>query len=193
MSTAELCATDTEKEQVRAYYGEGKSGKPFAVPARTLDLVESKVASAMPYSKSIGVEGTPQKFRDIWASIEAWGAQTKVGMLLSSNKVHTFNFPSLVPISLPDDGSGIQDIYADNGDGVHSHVKRSDIALVYAAKLPAGDKGYLTRTITFYDPRGELIFGVLAGEATGKGDPAAIAGFEKTWELIEGMPRACSK
>lgn len=187
--TLDFCPSDQEQRAVADYYTNKKPGKPMSAAARTLSMKELRVTANLPKGYAVGTEGSAQKFRDVWASIETWGERTSVMLVLAQNTVHTFAFPSLVPITQPDDGSGIQDVYADDGKGIHAHVARNDVKAIYAARLP-GKKGD-TRMVSFYDENGELILGVIASDS-GKGDPRAIAGFENTWKLIAGMSRACA-
>ncbi|MFC3053537.1 ChuX/HutX family heme-like substrate-binding protein [Kordiimonas pumila] len=184
----QFCATADEKALVTDFVTNKRPGKPLPVAARTLDILEGKVATSLPSDLTVGTLGSPEVFKKVWASVEAWGAETSVGLVFTENKVHTFVVPSLVPMTQPGDGP-LADLYADNGNGIHSHVDPTDVKAIYAAKLPAGD-GF-TRTLSFYDSKGGLIWALIAGEANGKGEKAAIDGFEETWKLIASMPQAC--
>lgn len=188
---SKFCATDAQKAQAYEFVTKTRPGKPLAVGARALNIIEGTFASGLVGSDlTVGTLGTAEKFREIWASVEKWGAKTKVGIYWSANNKHTFSFPSYVPMSLPDDGSGMQDIYADDGKGIHSHVVRDDVKGIFATRLIIGE--HATRTVTFYDSTGDLIWGIIASEANGKGEKAAIDGFEETWKLIASMPQICA-
>lgn len=191
---ARICANASETILVREFYTDKRPGVPLPVPARSLELSETIIASALPADQTIGAVATVEGVRTVWESIETWGADTDVSLVFAVNGSHTFNFPSKVPMTQPDDGSGFQDIYADNGDGVHGHLLRSQVSYIYAAKLPgAQTNNEKTRTVGFYDAEGGLVLGVYASIADGKGDPRAIANFDNSWHAIAALPRACQR
>ncbi len=188
---AGLCATTEEAAAVRAFYSETRPGAVLPIPGRKLNMVESKIASGLLADNAVGVEGTPERLAEIWRSVDAWGEETNVRLVLSIDGWHPFDFPSKTPVTQAKHNQGFYDVYADGGAGVHIHLKPEDVSLIYAADLPVAD-GSSTRSVNLYDTDGRLILGVYASKA-GKADfdEAAVTGFSATWDLIAGMPRAC--
>lgn len=99
--TKSVCADSFEKSMVREYYGRTRPGAPLPIPARLLGINELKIASALSPSQSIGTDITPEQLKIIWRSIEKWGSKTRVGLVFSINNLHTFNFPSTIPMIQP--------------------------------------------------------------------------------------------
>lgn len=184
-----VCASARDASRVREAY-EQRPGAPMPVPSRQLDLPEVQVTTGLPESNSIGVLTTPEMVKEIWSSIDAWGAETEVHLVFTMGGQHVLDFPSLVPMRQEDLDDGWLDIYADNGDGVHGHLWLAPIRSVHAVDIPAtGDKR--TRAVNFYTPDGNLAIGVYASMGSKPFDRAAVEGFAGTWRLIESMPRAC--
>jgi len=184
------CADSFDKTMTREFYRNSRPGVPMPIPARQFNVPETLIVSALPADQFVGTPGEPERVREIWHSIDAWGEDTPVRLVFAVDGAHTFNFPSLVPFTQPDDDSGFQDIYADGGAGVHGHLFRPLVKAVYAAQIPKGD-GTFTRTISFYNGDGGLILGVYASEPGKDANADAVAGFESTWALLETMPRIC--
>lgn len=192
-SASSLCASAAEAQRVRTYYATKRPGVPLPVASRFLDVPEAIVASALPHEQSVGTPGSPQTVAQIWRSIDAWGPQTAVKLVLTSGGKHAFAFPSLVPITQPDDDSGMLDVYADAGKGVHGHIQLAHVKAVYATDVPGTDPGKRTRAISLFAADGQLVLGVYASIAKeSDADPQAIAGFARTWSLIRSLPRSCS-
>jgi putative heme iron utilization protein len=188
------CATSAQSAAVVKYFTETRPGAPLPIPGRVLAVKEAIVASGLPRTQSWGIASTPDIFRRIWRSIDAWGARTQVALVFTGGGSHAWNFPSLVPITQPDRANGMYDMNADDGHGVHGHITMADVASAWAVELPRKDGP--TRAIVFYDKRGELILGVyasIAGAGPEKNDDKAIPGFEKTRDLIRSLPGICLK
>jgi putative heme iron utilization protein len=186
------CASQADTQRVRDYYTGYRPGVPLPVPSRFLDVPEMVIASGLPAEQSIGTPGSPRIVKDIWKSIDAWGEKTAVKLVLTSGGKHAYAFPSLVPITQPEDKSGYLDVYADGGKGVHAHIQVAHVKAVYATDIPGKEAARRTRAISFFGADGQLILGVYASIAAENADPAAVAGFAKTWELIRSLPRACA-
>lgn len=184
-----LCAGSEAKARI-AEAVTARRGAPPVIYARNLDLPEAMVMSGLPDRvKAYGVEATPERVKEIWASIDAWGEETFTHIVLTMGGDHVADFPSLVPITQPDDGSGFIDIYADGGDGVHGHIFLDFVKAVYAAEL-AGPDG-VTRTVSFYNKDGGLIAGMYPSIA-GKGfDQKAVDGFDRTVRKLKDYAPLC--
>lgn len=190
-SAHNVCASTEQSSNIRDYYAKSRPGVPLPVPSRFFNVTEFTVASALPAENSLGVTATPEITREIWRSIEAWGATTKVTLVVSPNSKHAFAFPSLVPMTQAGAKDGYMDVYADDGRGVHSHVQLDYVAAIYATDMPTGNPEFRTRGISFFGPNGDLILGVYPSIKEDAFDQKAVDGFGKTWDLIKGMPRLC--
>lgn len=191
-SAALPCASASHAPMVRDFYENQKPGRPLPVAGRHFNVAESVIASALPATQSIGTPGSAQVAQQIWKSIDQWGANTSVKLVLTSGGKHAYSFPSLVPITQPDTGEGWLDMYADGGKGVHAHINGPYLKAVFATDLPGPKEGERTQAISFYNQDGSLILGVYARVAGETFDQAAVDGFKKTWALIESMPRICA-
>lgn len=188
---ASMCASSIDAQRVRTYYSKFRPGVPLPVPGRFLDVPEVIIASGLPAGQSVGVAGTPGLAKEIWKSIDAWGPKTAVKLVLTSGGKHAFAFPSLVPITQADDGSGMLDVYADDGKGVHGHIQSARVKAIFATDVPGKEPEKRTRAISYFGEDGELILGVYASIAAETPDPKAIEGFGRTWALLKSMPQLC--
>lgn len=185
------CATEGQKAEVRSYYADQRPGVPLAVASRHFDYPELVIASGLPAEQSFGTAATPETTRKIWDSIDAWGAKTEVRLVLTPNSEHAFAFPSLVPVTQPDEGDGYLDVYADEGRGVHSHIQLDRVAAIFASDIPVDMSGKRTQAISLFGHDGDLILGVYATIRGEEYEGDAVAGFERTRDLIGSMPRIC--
>ncbi|PHR93675.1 MAG: hypothetical protein COA69_03305 [Robiginitomaculum sp.] len=184
------CATNAQAQAVQAHYLKVK-GAPLAVVGRMVNLPEVLVASGVPKKNRHSVQASAKISKEIWSSIDSWGAQTNIRMVYTMGGKHVLDFPSKVPISGPDLDDGWIDIYADNGDGVHGHLWLERIASIHAVDIPGVD-GVQTRTISFYGPDGQLVLGLYASITTKTFDKKAVDGFARTQALIASMPQLCN-
>ena len=187
----QLCADSYEKFLVRDWYRKYQPGAPLPIPSRELELVETKIASGLPPSQSIGVAASRERFEAIWQSIDTWGEDNRINIVITVDGYHAFNFPSKVPVTQATDHPVLYDAYADRGNGVHGHLNPDLMSMVFASKVPARD-GTSLRAVSFYDQDGDLIAGLYASEPGKPTNETVLAGFERTWNLIAGMPRACA-
>lgn len=185
------CATPEQKRNIRAYYDKTRPGVPLPVASRYFNLPEAVIASALPVEAAVGTAVTPEIADRVWKSIDAWGATTKVSLVLSPNSKNAFAFPSLVPITQDDSSDGYLDVYADGGKGVHSHIQIANIAAIYAHDMPNGDGKNRTRGISFFGPTGDLIIGVYASIKADPFDQKAVDGFARSWDLLKAMTPPC--
>lgn len=183
------CAADADRQKI-AETVSARPGVPTVIYARTMDARELTVVSGLPESAfAVGVEATPERVKEIWSSIDDWGAETSTHIVFTMGGDHVADFTSLVPITQPDDGSGFIDIYADNGDGVHGHVFLDLVKAVYAAELPG--PGGVTRMVSFYNEEGRLIFGVYPTIGAKPFDQRAVDGFDRTFEMLKSYAPLC--
>lgn len=185
------CASAEQAASVREYYDNKRPGVPLAVASRFFKVSEFTIASALPDDQSLGTLGSAKVTDAVWSSIDAWGATTRVKLVLSPDSQHAFAFPSLVPITQDDSSDGYLDVYADEGRGVHSHIQLAKVAAIYATDIPSDKSGFRTRAISLFGHSGNLILGIYASLKNEEPDTKAVEGFSKTWDLIKSMPRLC--
>lgn len=190
-----LCAGYFDKQVVRnAYFGwGGNPTAPMAIPSHTLRVVESKVTSSFNDRQAIGTPATEDRFKQVWQSIDTWGAEEKVSAVITVDGWHAFAFPVTVPMTRKvEHAAGFYDVFSADEKQVRGHINPDEVSLIYATHLPAGN-GTAQRAISFYGPGGDLIIGLYATEGNKVQNPKLIEGFNRTWELIKSMPRACAK
>lgn len=185
-----FCASKREAKKVLSYFSEN-AGAPLAIPARDLKFPELKIATALLGTNAVGISATPALVKQVWSSIDKWGAQSHVRLVFTMGGAHVMDFPSLVPITQPDMADGFIDVYADNGKGIHGHLWLTRVKQIVAVDLPGRDE-VRTRTVSFYDAQGKLIIGVYASITTKKPDTRSVAGFKESWSLIKSLPQLCS-
>jgi putative heme iron utilization protein len=190
--TAAYCASSSGPK-VSEFYEKRRPGVPLSVASRTLLLPELTVAASLPSSLATVAAADSALTKRVWESIDTWGNNTLVKLVLSSSNQHTFAFPSKVPIRQPDDGSGLMDVYADGGAGVHAHIKLDHVFAVAAVSLPGKTSDTRTEAVTFYNADGSLILGVYARIANQTFDRAALEGFARTQKLIQANASLCSR
>lgn len=186
---AGFCATEEQKSQIADAFA-AREGVPTMIYARNTGLPELTVASGLPASvKSYGAEATPDRVKEVWASIDSWGGEASTHVVFTMGGDHVADFPSLIPLTQPDDGSGFIDIYADNGDGVHGHVFLDLVKAIYAAELP-GPTG-VTRMVSLYNEDGSLIVAIYPSIGAKPFDQRAIDGFNRTFEQLKEYAPHC--
>ncbi len=186
----EACVSADVTTAVAAYY-KGHPGVTLNSAAQDLNIPELNVATAAPDSRRVAAKVTAEQVKDIWTSIDGWGAKTAVRLLFTMGGKQLMDFPSLVPTRQADLQDGWLDIYADDGAGVHGHLWLGRVDTVHAVDL-AGSDGERTRAISFYAPEGHLIMGVYASIAGEDFDSKAVKGFERTRKAIAALPQLCS-
>ncbi|MFC3052129.1 ChuX/HutX family heme-like substrate-binding protein [Kordiimonas pumila] len=186
---APLCATPEQSTKVADFYKKSP-GIPTSVAAQMLDMPEAQVVTALPAEQNHGVLTTPDMVKDVFTTIDGWGARTKLDLVYTMDGNHYFQFPSFTPMRQEDMFDGWVDAYADGGNGVHGHLWLSRIRSVHAVDMP-GEKGSRTRAISFYLPDGHLAMSIYASMPGGQNDKAALKGFAETSEFLRALPSAC--
>lgn len=185
------CATKVQTDAVRGYYAGPRAGAPLPVASRHFNMSEMAIASALLPENAVGAAMTPDRIKQLWRSIDAWGAQTQVKLVLAPQGNHSFAFPSQVPVAQPVDNDGFLDVYADGGRGVHAHLQLDRIASAFAIDLATNDPKFRTRGVSFFDADGALALGVYASIKTDPFDQKAVNGFASTWAMLASMPQIC--
>ncbi|MFC3053200.1 ChuX/HutX family heme-like substrate-binding protein [Kordiimonas pumila] len=174
-----LCPTTAQKTRIMQEVTD-YPGDPITIVARDLKVPEFTAVSSLPAKMAVGAWINGEQAQELWKSIDAWGKDTMVRLLFTPSSQHAFIVHDKVPVTQPNPEEGYLDVYADEGNGIHSHIQLNTIASIYASDLPTDDPKYRTRGINFYDQQGHSVIGVYASIKTYEPDPAAIAGFERT-------------
>jgi putative heme iron utilization protein len=186
------CAMTLQARNIQAYYEKLRPGVPPTVASRYFNLPEFTLTTGVKRTEAKVVRATPELVRRLWTSIDAWGAQTRVTMVFSPASKHGFEVASLVPIAKPNEGDGYLDAYSEEGKGVKAHIQVEEVAAIAAVDLPAAKEGFRTRGVTLMSSSGDVIVGVFASIKDAQFDERAVAGFNKTWQLMSEWPSACS-
>lgn len=189
---AAQCADTNQTRIIQHFYQDYRPGAPPPVPARYLRMDEFTVVSALPADQAYGVRSRPVFFRKFWESVDSWDDDAEVGVVVTVDGIHAWNFPSKVPQIWPSSDEWMIDLYADNGNGVHSHLIGSQVDSIWSMKLPTKEPGKFTRILALYNQEGQLIMGLYVSEGTKDFDPRALAGFKRTSKLLRTMPRICT-
>ncbi|MCL7715749.1 hemin-degrading factor [Stenotrophomonas mori] len=191
-AAADTCATTDDAKVIRNYYAQTRPGAPPPAVARLFRMEETRVVSALEPAQAYGVRSNRLFFDEVWKSVDAWGADTRVGIVFTSGGMHVWNFPSKVPQTQSTTTPIWYDMYADGGAGVHGHITPQEVDQIWALQIPTTDPDKFTRILGFYDREGALIVGLYVSEGVKDFDPKAVAGFERTRELLRTQPRLCA-
>ena len=177
---ADLCATDHEREQVRAFLEENPGAVPFSA-ARRLGLAEAKVASALPAEQAVSASGSA--FAEVWAALS--GVSEALFLITKGNNV--FEVMSGVSPGAPSTRSQYFNI--EYKEPVRGHLRPDEYAAIYAVDLGSGEGK--AQGVLFYDGQGEPVFGVFV---SGEGLVTAAenkARFASVKALIAAKPSVC--
>ena len=178
---AAACASAEQVDQVRAFYAASEAPPATFQATGRLGLTEGIIASALPPDKAMGVSG--QHFRDIWASLQDWGIVTL--LILKGGNVFEIQGPVR-----PGKDSTISNYFnLEYGvGGAGGHLRPDLLGSIYAIALNSS-KGNI-RGVAFYDAVGDSPFAVYMREDE-EITAERQAAFEKTWDLMAGLERAC--
>ena len=189
----ESCASGDDARVIQDYYANVRPGAPPPAVARLFRMQETRVVSALKPEQAYGVRSNRLFFEEVWKSVDAWGADAKIGLVFTAGGMHVWNFPSTVPQTQSTSTPIWYDMYADAGKGVHGHITPQEVDQIWALQLPTKEAGKFTRILGFYGKDGHLIVGLYVSEGTKDFDPKAVAGFERTRELLKARPRICQQ
>lgn len=178
---ANVCATPDQEIEVKAFYSRN-SGLIPQLAARTIDVPEVVIASAMPAVNKVGTSG--EGFAEIWASVTEWSN----AMTLIMKEGHVFEIDGPVPNGVRSERSNYFNLETHAPFG--GHIREDLLSAIYAIE-GAGRGGATTRSVHFYDQSGTTAFAViLAGE---RGNPSEedVARFDATMALIRSMGPVC--
>jgi len=189
----DFCASADDASVIQDYYANVRPGAPPPAVARLFRMEETRVVSALKAGEAYGVRSDRLFFDQVWKSVDAWGADTKIGIVLTGGGMHVWNFPSKVPQTQSTSTPIWYDMYADEGAGVHGHITPQEVDQIWALQLPTKEADKFTRILGFYDSDGKLIVGLYVSEGVKDFDPKAVEGFERTRELLKMRPRICQR
>ena len=189
----DLCATPDDAKVVQHYYADVRPGGPPPAAARLFRMREATLVSALHPDHAYGVRSNRLFFEEVWKSVDAWGADTRIGLVFTAGGMHVWNFPSTVPQTQSTSTPIWYDMYADAGKGVHGHITPQEVDQIWALQLPTKEAGKFTRILGFYGKDGHLIVGLYVSEGVKAFDPKAVEGFERTRELLKARPRICQR
>lgn len=175
-----LCPSNADRARVASLYAASPVPPPF-MAAGQLGLPEGVVASSLPSSLALGVEG--RHFPEIWRSLQTW--DQALTLVLKGGNVFEIHGP--IPPGEPSTRSQYFNLKNDGG-GLGGHLRPDLIGAIYAVNL-TGREGPM-RGLTFVDQKGEGVFGVYLPEGRDP-PPALVAQFQRTWDLMAAMPRLC--
>lgn len=190
---ADLCASADDARVVQDYYANVRPGAPPPPVSRLFRMEEARVVSGLEAGQAYGVRSDRVFFGQVWKSVDAWGKDTRIGLVFTSGGMHAWNFPSTVPQTQASTTPIWYDMYADDGAGVHGHITPQEVDQIWALQLPTREADKFTRILGFYGKDGHLIVGLYVSEGIKDFDPKAVAGFERTRELLRTRPRICQR
>lgn len=176
-----LCATPEQAAIVQALYATAPVPPTF-MAATKLGLPEAKVASALSVKQALGTTGAG--FAAVWESLQAWDDATVVVL----KDGYVFEIRGRIPGGALSTKSQYFNLKQD-GAGLAGHLRPDQLGAIYAVDL-VGAPGPV-RGITFLNAAGEGVFGVYVPEGANP-NPALLAQFNKTRDVIAALPRVCS-
>jgi len=163
-----LCATAEQARAVTGLYAQSPAPPPFMAAPKLAD-------------KAAGTSG--EAFLKVWESLRQW--PRALTLVLKGGQV--FEIHGRIPRGEPSKVSQMYNLeYPEAGLG--GHLRPDLIKAIYAISLE-GREGPM-RGVAFLDAGGEAPFHVFLPESQ-QPTAAEISAFERTRELIAGLPRAC--
>ena len=179
----DICATDQEREQVRAFYEESGGVLPFTA-ARRLGLPEAKVVAALPADQAVSAPGSA--FEEVWAVL----SEVSEANFLITKGGTVFEILSGVSPGAPSTRSQYFNI--EYTKPLRGHLRPDEFAAIYALDLEIGEGEGRVQGVLFYDGNGEPVFGVfISGEALATTDENR-AHFGAAKALIAAKPGVCA-
>ena len=175
------CPTPAESQRVAEVYAKAPVAAPFA-NAGKLKLAEVVVAGALPAGMGVGVPGSA--FRTVWDSLATW--DSAVVLIMKGGNV--FEISSQIAKGEPSTRSAYFNLGKASLSG---HLRPDLITAIHAVKLPQKDSSM--RGVLFFDDTGSSVFGVFVPGEGAEPAAAQLAQFDRTWKLMESMPKRCAR
>ena len=175
-----LCASAAQKDALATAWA-GKAPRLAAV-ARSAGVSEAAALSSLPAERAVGVSGAA--FAEVWKSLQAW--PDSVTVITKADQV--FEVHGRIPAGEPSKVSKYFNLDP-KAPGITGHLRPDVYAAIYAASLPGRDR--VEHGILFFDPAGQLIFGVYVPNEHAAEDSRVLDAFRATAALISAAPRLC--
>jgi putative heme iron utilization protein len=181
-SPSALCATPAQKEALaKAWTAQAPR---LSAVARDAGVSEAAALSALTAERAVGVSGVA--FADVWKSLQTW--PDSVTVIAKADQV--FEVHGRIP---PGEPSKISKYF--NLDpaatGITGHLRPDVYSAIYATSLPGRDR--VEHGILFFDPAGQLIFGVYVPNEHAAEDSRVLEAFRATAATIGALPPLCPK
>lgn len=190
------CAGTLQKEQILAHYKAAPASPPLVVQ-RIFNINEETVVSALPESMAVGTDA--KHFAEVTALFADIPGQIQY-VVEAADTVSKFFGPITKVNDTVDDDVWfdlISEGVLENGDnGLMIHLRPENLSTIYAVDLPGGEmadgtvREGATRAVIFYGKDGRSAIGIYV-TLVSDGTPEAVAAFDKVFEKVKSLPRAC--
>ena len=131
----------------------------------------------------MGVSGAA--FAEVWKSLQAW--PDAVTVIAKADQV--FEVHGRIPPGEPSKVSKYFNLDP-KAKGITGHLRPDLYSAIYATSLPGRDR--VEHGVLFFDPAGQLIFGVYVPNEHAAEDARVLEAFEATKDVLRSLPRPCS-
>lgn len=180
-SSDALCASAVQKAALAAAWA--AKAPRLASVARSAGVSEAAALSSLPAERAVGASGAA--FAEVWKSLQAW--PDSVAVIAKAEQV--FEVHGRIPSGEPSNVSKYFNLDRE-APGITGHLRPDVYCAIYAASLPGRDR--VEHGILFFDPSGQLIFGVYVPNEHSAPDAAVLAAFQATKDVLKSLPRLCS-
>lgn len=175
-----LCALAPQKAALATAWA--TKAPRLATVARSAGVSEAAALSALPAERAVGVSGAA--FAEVWKSLQAW--PDAVTVITKADQV--FEVHGRIPPGEPSKVSKYFNLDP-KAPGITGHLRPDLYAAIYATSLPGRDR--VEHGVLFFDPAGQLIFGVYVPNEHAAEDSRVLEAFRATSALIAAAPRPC--
>lgn len=188
----DACASSAAAQQVQAYYKDVRPGAVLPIPSRALGLPEAQITSGLTPTQRILLAPSRKTLAAIWTTVNDWGADTDIRIVVSPGGWHPFDFPAKVPISREKSlAPQFFDAMTADPNAARFHIDVDSLSLIALSDTP-GTAGSSTRAVSLYDRDGLLVVSLYASQAGKAHDTKAVTGFKATWRAAKALPKACT-
>jgi putative heme utilization carrier protein HutX len=179
-SSNALCATTAQKVALATAWA--AKAPRLATLARSTGVSEAAALSSLPAERAVGVSGAA--FVAVWKSLQAW--PDAVTVIAKADQV--FEVHGRIPSGEPSKVSKYFNLDP-KAQGITGHLRPDLYSGIYATSLPGRDR--VEHGILFFDPAGQLIFGVYVPNEHAVEDSRVLEAFRTTSDLIAAAPPLC--
>ena len=181
VSAETMCADETQREKVRAYFIDNPGAQP-AIAAIRLGLPEALLVSALDESQAAATSA--DAFPEVWAAMTEWKVATFMIMKGSS----VFEILSGVGKGAPSSRSQYFNI--EYSEPLRGHLRPDQYASIYAVAIPVRDD-VVSRGVIFYDANGGSVFSAFISGDSMEATPEDIAKFDTVMAIVRSGPDVC--